>query len=600
MIRFSQGVAHLGRLALPSIATGIGYYLAATTSLSLTRGQDGIAMLWPASGILLAVLLIASRQRAGWHIAAAALGSVAANLESGNALFVSIGFTLANMTESALAAWLLRSRIERRISFTDPSGLIDFCIAATIATVLSATMATSIAPVASVRFWFSWFSTDLLGVLVVTPVVLIVGRTLYRISFRDGLAAAPAAFAVLAIVAIVTGVTFAQSSYPLLFMPMLAVLFAAFRMGPLGAAGGVLIVATISSIAATFGAGPQALVHAEPLVRSLFLQFYLLMLFAAALPVAALLAARQKLADRLATKMRLLQLAESAAHVGHWRLDIAAQKITWSEEVFRIHGLVGDVPPLFHKAIEVYHPDDRDRVSAHIERAIARCQAFEFTARIVRPDREIRHTFLKGEIDHIGEDGSLGFFGITQDITTQVVHEATIEDARARAEAATHEATKLAETDLLTGIPNRRCIAFVLDQAVLASRQTGRPVSIAMFDIDHFKRVNDTYGHHAGDEVLKRVAADAADEIRKGDSVGRFGGEEFVIVLPDATSQTAIMVAERVRLAIEARHSNPCVTISVGVAELACGELADALLKRADQALYVAKSEGRNTLHLAA
>lgn len=600
MIRFNPAMAHLGRDALAVVATGIGYYLAAMASLTLTRGQDGIAMLWPASGILLAVLLIVSRQRAMWHIAAAAVGSLAANLETGNALTVAFGFTAANITESALAAWLMRRRIAYRISFTDPAGLIRFCNAAIIVTLLSATIALAAAPEPSVRLWFSWFSTDLLGILIVTPVVLIVGRSLYLNFARIRLAAAREGFAVFAIVTIVTALTFAQSSFPMLFLPMLAVLFAAFRLGPLGAAGGVLIVAAASTIATTKGVGPQTLMDTGPLVRSLFLQFYLLMLFAAALPVATLLAARQKLVDNLATKMRLLELAESAAQVGHWRLDVSSKSVTWSEEVFRIHGLVHRLPPQFETAIEAYHPDDRDRVSAHIEQAIAQGGGFEFTARIVRPGGEIRHIFSKGETDHSGKDGSPGLFGIIQDITTQVAHEASIQDARARAEAAAQEALMLAETDLLTGIANRRKITAVLDEAVRGSQESGRPVSIAIFDIDHFKRINDTFGHDAGDAVLKRIAADAAAEIRSGDTVGRFGGEEFVIVLPDATAQMATIVAERVRLAIEAGQGTPCVTISLGVAELAPGEPAEALLKRADQALYVAKSEGRNTMRLAA
>ena len=99
--------------------------------------------------------------------------------------------------------------------------------------------------------------------------------------------------------------------------------------------------------------------------------------------------------------------------------------------------------------------------------------------------------------------------------------------------------------------------------------------------------------------MLKRVAGDTVRELRSGDTVGRFGGEAFVIVLPDATAQTAIMVVERVRLAIELGVSGPCVTIGVCTAELACGYVSGTPLKRADQALYVEKRDGRNTLRLA-
>jgi diguanylate cyclase (GGDEF)-like protein len=103
-----------------------------------------------------------------------------------------------------------------------------------------------------------------------------------------------------------------------------------------------------------------------------------------------------------------------------------------------------------------------------------------------------------------------------------------------------------------------------------------------------------------GDKVLKRVAGDAGSELRSADTLGRFGGEEFVIVLPDATADVAMMVAERVRVAIEAGGDNPRVTISIGVAELEIDDTYEMLLMRADQALYVAKRGGRNTIRLAA
>ncbi len=199
MIRSNQTVAHFVRLALPPVGTGLAYYLAAVTSLYLTRGEDGIAMLWPASGVLFAALLVVPLRRAGWFLATAALASLAANLGSGNALVVSIGFTVANMTESAFAAWLLRTKSKCRVSFVNPGGLTCFCMAATLATMLSATMATIIAPIASINLWLSWFSTDLLGVLVVTPLIMIVGRALYRNGLKIGLRAVAEAMGVFAI-----------------------------------------------------------------------------------------------------------------------------------------------------------------------------------------------------------------------------------------------------------------------------------------------------------------------------------------------------------------------------------------------------------------
>tara|TARA_R110000868_G_scaffold152486_2_gene377180 strand:+ start:1481 stop:2626 length:1146 start_codon:yes stop_codon:yes gene_type:complete len=381
---------------------------------------------------------------------------------------------------------------------------------------------------------------------------------------------------------------------------MLAVQFAVFRLGPFGATGGVLIVGCIGSVATSLGFGPVMLIQANALERSLMLQLYFLCVFMAALPMAAVLAARGRLLANFSEKVRLLELAEQAGQIGHWRLDTASQTITWSKVVFLIHGLEGDQPPLLNKAIDAYHPEDRERVAAHIQHSLDQHQGFQFRARIVQPDGEIRHVMSRGEIDSAGSGGPIGLFGIIQDISEQVAHEEMTERARIAAEEAAQQAIVMAETDQLTGIANRRRASFVLDQIIVSAQQSPASASIAIFDIDHFKRINDTYGHQCGDEVLKRVAADAARCLRSGDTIGRLGGEEFVIILPGANAETALQVAERVRTAVERGGRNSAVTISIGVAELASGETADAVLRRADCALYVAKREGRNTLRLAA
>jgi diguanylate cyclase (GGDEF)-like protein len=588
------------RFILPPIATGIIYFLAAASTLRLVGGNDGIAIFWPASGILLAVLLSSSWNRAYRHVIAASLGSLTANIMIGTPVGISLGFTIANVFEPVAAAWFLSNRLPRRLSFSEPSGLVWFCIAAVISTAVGATIALLTAPIPSIAFWFSWFSTDLLGILIVTPLIVI-GALAVRSDRMINLA--PRAFEALvlfALVAIVAYLVFSRLGAPVLFLPMLIVLIATSRLGPTGAAGGVLIVATVSTLTLDFWSPAQMLFGAGPLGKSIFLQFYLLTLFAAALPIAALLASRNKVVDRLGEEKRLLELAEEAANLGHWRLDVRTSEIRWSREVSNIFGLEDVVAPSLQSAIEVYHPDDRCMVTAHLNHAIEQRCGFEFTARVVRPSGEIRHVRSRGEVDHIKDDGSFGLFGIVQDITIQISHEAAIVEARNRAEEAARAAKIIAETDQLTGIANRRRTTAELVQAVLSARREGHPVSIAVFDVDHFKRVNDTYGHQAGDEVLKRVAKTAAETIRVTDMVGRFGGEEFVIVLPNTTAQTAMSVIERVRIAIETGGRNPGVTVSIGIAELAAGETGESLLKRADQALYVAKREGRNTLRLAA
>jgi two-component system cell cycle response regulator len=161
---------------------------------------------------------------------------------------------------------------------------------------------------------------------------------------------------------------------------------------------------------------------------------------------------------------------------------------------------------------------------------------------------------------------------------------------------------EMAVTDQLTGLFNRRYMSRHLSTLVGNASTTGKPVSFLILDIDYFKAVNDTYGHDIGDDVLREFASRISASVRGIDLACRFGGEEFVVVMPDTDLSFAYMVAERLRQAVaDAPFSIAVapgklpVTISIGVtASEGAGDTADALLRRADQALYRAKREGRN------
>jgi diguanylate cyclase (GGDEF)-like protein len=156
----------------------------------------------------------------------------------------------------------------------------------------------------------------------------------------------------------------------------------------------------------------------------------------------------------------------------------------------------------------------------------------------------------------------------------------------------------LATKDALTGLFNKRRFDELLPTEATRAAQSGGPLSLIVFDIDHFKSINDSYGHLAGDEVLKAVAAVAESCLCDGDSLSRVGGEEFALIVP-APLAGAVGRAETVRRAIE-RHAlkfgdtDVRVTVSLGVAELAPGEAQDAFYQRADARLYDSKHLGRN------
>lgn len=165
--------------------------------------------------------------------------------------------------------------------------------------------------------------------------------------------------------------------------------------------------------------------------------------------------------------------------------------------------------------------------------------------------------------------------------------------------AAKEEIRIQSQTDALTGISNRRAIFERLDGELNRAERDKKSLSIAMLDIDHFKVVNDTYGHQAGDAVLAECVARISDTIRPYDFIGRYGGEEFLLVLPGTDETTAAIVCERI---LEKVQTGPFVfngvriefTVSIGLATWSGTEDVDRLIAASDKALYMAKDKGRN------
>lgn len=153
--------------------------------------------------------------------------------------------------------------------------------------------------------------------------------------------------------------------------------------------------------------------------------------------------------------------------------------------------------------------------------------------------------------------------------------------------------------DPLTGLPNRAAWTEQVDREMLDWQENGGHLAMAIFDLDHFKRINDSYGHLAGDKVLKIVADQLRKRLRARDFIARFGGEEFVLLLPQTSPAAAAQVAEALRAAIEAcpfhfKGERVVITTSIGLSAFRSGERGDQVLKRADAALYRAKDQGRN------
>ncbi|MGE7795306.1 sensor domain-containing diguanylate cyclase [Lysinibacillus fusiformis] len=170
-----------------------------------------------------------------------------------------------------------------------------------------------------------------------------------------------------------------------------------------------------------------------------------------------------------------------------------------------------------------------------------------------------------------------------------------IEQQQAKLLAVNATLIELSETDKLTGLKNRRFFQDKLEQQLNSYYESAKPFSLCILDIDHFKKVNDTFGHQVGDDVLAQLAQLLTQRARKEDTVARYGGEEFVMILPDTEIAAAKEIGEQIRKTVAFDHwPAGQVTISIGMATVTLEDTGTTLLKNADDALYASKKNGRN------
>ncbi len=233
------------------------------------------------------------------------------------------------------------------------------------------------------------------------------------------------------------------------------------------------------------------------------------------------------------------------------------------------------------------HPEDRERIKEVFHRTVAtgvgECAEFRFALK----DGVTRYMQSDGRAIR-GADGAVSKVVVVSRDITELKRRET-------------ELLEMAATDILTSLPNRRHFVAQLEQeSARILRDKGRCASVLMLDADHFKMINDTFGHAAGDDVLRHLATLMQNKLRKVDTVGRIGGEEFALILPGAALPAAEAFAERLRQYVaatpvpQADRTIP-LTVSIGVAGMSADDAnADEVLTRADRALYRAKGSGRN------
>ncbi len=574
-------------------ALALCYFLASAVTLRLTRFEGGVAFLWIATALLTARLTTLPLRRWAAPVAACFIASASATTSWGLGPAMAVPFAVINMAEAMTGAALLHRYIGREAVLDSHRWLIVFVVATGIVAPITSAIAAGAltALIVGQPFFVNalpWYSGHALGTLAFMPIFMLIMRGDAARLIRKMDQAKLAEFSTLVgLVAIVTLASFAQDRLPLLFLPMLPIVLATFRGGALSTAASIVIVALIGGALTFDGHGPIGLIDAPIGARMQFLQLYIACTMLTILPANAELQQRAELFRRLReSEARYRVLTENSTDIVI-NVDLHGRLQFVSSSIRQINGRTAE--SLIGKPMSVLlHDHDLSHAEASFRQIIAEPETVatnEYRGRT--PEGEVRWFESHGRAVLDDEGNVTGVVSAIRDITHRKAHEERL--ARA------------ALTDALTGLINRRG----LDEELASRLAAGGAGCVALFDLDHFKQVNDSFGHAAGDEVLRRFAALARSSVRDQDVVARLGGEEFAVVLPDATIDQARLVCDRVRRAIGAARvrvedATITVTVSGGVAPYRDRQRVEEVLRAADRALYRAKNAGRDRLALAA
>lgn len=290
---------------------------------------------------------------------------------------------------------------------------------------------------------------------------------------------------------------------------------------------------------------------------------------------------------------RLLEGVETMAEVGLWEFNVDEGSVIWSDVTYRLHGVDPDTfTPTLDTALSFYPDDVRTLVERHIEQALTKHEGFSFVLPLQRADGTIRTVRSVGQ-PTVTPNGTVELFGIFQDITD-------MKEAELRL-------WWTANHDALTNLPNRMHFQERLDHAFSLADETETFVGLILVDVDHFKSINDVYGHEAGDEVLKSVAEALNAQTRHGDTIARLGGDEFAIIVTDLQTPSDFdrpfdRLLEATELPFAYRGIDIPIRLSLGAALYPRDAKDDrALYRNADLALFHTKerAETRGSVYAA-
>ncbi|MDP3519385.1 MAG: diguanylate cyclase [Hydrogenophaga sp.] len=604
----------------------VGLLYAATGWLSVhfTLVPGGPSMLWLPNAVVLAALLLSPRRQWLWF--ASVVVPVELLVDWGTfSVPQALGFAATNIMEVLLAAHAI-TRLCGRVFFLQRVAhvgwfvLLGAGLASGLAALMGATLHTQ--HPGGLGFWghwLVWWLGDALGLLVLTPLLLDLWGPQVRSEHQHLLRSWrwwPETVLLVALNLLVFGDSVTGLGGPAFSVVMVlpAVAWLALRHGTVGGAWASLWTASFAIMLTAAGSGPYG---GGALPRSdLLLQEFLLAVVLSALGLGAfVLEARQR-----ENALRLFQRAVEASDDSIAIADAQQPDfpIVYVNQKFLRSTGYGADEVLGHNC-RFLSGHDRDQTGlVAVRQALERAEPVQVNLRNYRKNGELYWNQLtlapvfsdRGVLTHfIGVQHDITDIKRTQDelLAAKQALEIQNQELEDRVQERTRELELLSTTDPLTGARNRR---FLMDQTALEiarAQRYGHPLSCLLFDIDHFKRVNDSHGHDVGDRVLISMCLAVQTMLRPADTLARYGGEEFVVLLPDTDAEQARYAAERIRSAMQdmpvsapGLEAPLRITVSVGVATLSVLQAdADALFKAADTAMYRAKEGGRNRVEVA-
>jgi diguanylate cyclase (GGDEF)-like protein/PAS domain S-box-containing protein len=598
--RFEVVIRAMDSPAARLVAFAIAYFLSAELGHLLTFAgpHESFATYWPPSGLYIAAMLAAKSIRSRlWLIGAALVANVASDCAAHDVpLLTSVGFWVANTVEALAALFAVRRYrllTGPRLCVRDAGGLALTSIACT---------GPACAMVGGTVLWLSfggswigtfreWWVSAAVGEIVFLPLwwELLNPQRQFR-SYRWS--RLPEGILAIATHSVLSLLIFHVGERPIAYMTVPCSLWLALRLGMRGSILGNVILSVIAIWCTANGEGPLGRI--EPVAfRVIFIQTFNVTASLSTLILAAVVNERQQsLEERIESDERFRDLFDNVSDlvaVTDLRGKILFANAAWTQV------LSPSAQVTRQYLVDWLNPDSREVLAHLLDHLPVAGVLTGIELQIATPDGSLLD--VEGSFSCRSGVGRVDRIRIIfRDVTSRKVSAQRLEEAHRQLEAANQQLQLLAATDGLTTLANRRAFYERLSQACHASARQQRAVSLILLDVDHFKMYNDSFGHPAGDDALRTVGTILKEGSRDSDVVGRIGGEEFAVILPETDENEALFVAERLRRMIGG-HRWPLrrVTASLGIATHHGGDPdPELLVEAADQALYQAKRSGRD------